>query len=356
MRKYRMASAMLCFVSLLAALSVSAQQCEAVLTETGRNYMSQITINDQKAWYYKNICNSSSTNIGASGTYSNFAQDMLSQANSKFGFNYNNVATYCSTEASNFQSYVYANTQTSTVMASSTEAWLKCIELSHKGILVTPHLGKETVTFALKRNGATNGILNGVVASNNTFSCKATIKDRRGKNTEADLRDNSIGRNFRMADVDTMTVICTRNPLTDSAQATYYAGGSISLVTSEGPLTVEIPADTMGKEAWASEVQAVMKGHDALLTNHSSALAALDIFAHSPHRIELFVPDGTSTLSGATIANGYGGKMMAGPNGGGFYGADQEAPCDPTMVVVAVKGGGSAGQIAIRCAVLRMVP
>jgi hypothetical protein len=50
-------------------------------------------------------------------------------------------------------------------MAGSTAAWLKCIELTRKGVAIVPEITERRATFAVSRGGKTNGVFNGVTVT-----------------------------------------------------------------------------------------------------------------------------------------------------------------------------------------------
>jgi hypothetical protein len=346
MRRNSIASALLCLLSIISVSLANAQQCDTVLTATGRNYMRQLSASDQAAWYYKHVCEGSALDIN--GNYTDESKDLWSQAKTQLGLSYSQQKTYCSTEASRYANYTYSSLDTSTVMASSTAAWVKCIELTRKGVVITPTITPRVVTFAIQRAGKTNGIINGVNASLG-ITCVATLRDKAGVTSQVDLSDNKLDHDMKLAEVDTMTVLCQRQFARDNAQATFYPVGDITVSTSEGPLTIELDADTLGKELWASQVVARMTGQDQEIAALRAALNVTDAYARSPRKVMPAIP------GVGYIQSNLQGKAMPGPHSNGWYSSNEEAPCDPEMVMVAsTVGGGPA--LGVRCATLMTVP
>jgi hypothetical protein len=348
MRTYRIARALLCLISVVTVLSVKAQQCDTVLTATGRNYMHQLSTTDQAAWYYKHVCEGSALDFN--GNYTDESKDLWSQAKTQLGLSYSQQKTYCSTEASHYASYAYASLDTSTVMASSTAAWLKCIELTRKGIGITPTLTASKVTFAIQKIGKTNGVVNGVDASLG-ITCSATVRDKSGVTTQVDLSDNKLDHDLKLADVDTMTILCKRQFARDNAQATFYPVGDITVVTSEGPLTVELDADTLGKELWASQVVARMAAQTAAL----AALRAADaIAANDIANVKNLIPHHVKYVSEAELNPGNHSYTLFTthiPINTGLGGC-----ATGVQLPVAIRHGSLIGEIGLDCRTIELVP
>ena len=257
----------------------AAQDCDAVLRLTGRDEYKSVDRVDQEAWYYRNACSSASTSLGV---------DYFEQAQRVLGFTYANKQEYCDSQAQRFQAYRYAYKESSEVLESSTKAWLRCVELKNKGLFITPTTSNRVVTFSIRRGAQTEGKLRGVEHSTNVL-CKATVQNAKGQITEINL-DGTIGKDFAVPNVGAMTVYCTRSTSTATDKQEYYPAADITLVTSEGPITIELPASILSKETWASEVQARVAAQQAELSTLAAELRKkiADVYDHIPNSITFY--------------------------------------------------------------------
>ncbi|TGR08792.1 hypothetical protein EN833_15120 [Mesorhizobium sp. M4B.F.Ca.ET.190.01.1.1] len=235
--------------------------CSQVLALTGRNLMKSVQENDQKAFFYNNICKASGSSIGLE----------FGNLQSSFGFNYGSKEQFCQEQASKYDNYGFSSLETSNVVEKALSVFLDCRRLEKEKISISVGVAADKVTFDLGRSGNTTGILYGWKAAEGvTCALISTKKDRERAVEQRNL-------NYALPIAEKVQISCERTPVPSSTSGSqYYPSVDIVVFTSEGSLTAPIPADARVSETWASQILEKVTSYDTRITEYKGQIADLN--------------------------------------------------------------------------------
>jgi hypothetical protein len=236
--------------------------CSQVLALTGRNLMKSVQENDQKAFFYNNVCKSSVSSIGAE----------FGNLQTSFGFNYASKEQFCQEQASNYSNYGFTSVETSNVVERALSVFLECRKLEKEKVSISVGVAADKVTFDVARAGNTTGILYGWKAAEGVVCTLVSAGN--------DAREPTIEQlnlNYSLPVAEQVQISCSRTPVASSTpNSQFYPAVDIAVFTSEGSMTAPIPADARVSETWANQILAKIQSYDAQIAQYQTTLANLN--------------------------------------------------------------------------------
>lgn len=216
-------------------------QCTPVLALTGRNDLLSIKEADRRAYFYKQLCKSSSSD--ASLTFR--------KAKATLGFSYASQEEFCQSERAASESHEMDFLKTSLVVEKALEAWSACVKLARAGLIITPHANPTRLTLAIERGGKGEGVVRSLYADAGT-SCEGQLASFTGQKAQ------TLGKNinFPIPLNSTWNVICDRRAIPSTPQGSLaYPRTTITLDTTEGPFSLTLDPEPLAPSRWANEIR-----------------------------------------------------------------------------------------------------
>lgn len=272
-----------------------ASVCSTVLSETGRNLFRQLSITDQRAYFWKQTCSSSDTQ----------ADLTFPIAKQVLGLGFSTRDEYCNSERNLWQNYQYNDTRTSTVATEAVSAWLQCVTLFANGLAIAPDLrsSQEQFTFSIRRQGNAVGRINRVVADSVAgTTCFAALQRGNNPNNRRTVEVTSQDPlNYQTPTGEVFVITCRRQQAQAAAPTPAppgtrrYPQTSITLDTSEGSLTVTLPEEAQPASPWVSDLTSQIQ---SLRSDFQQTRARLTEFITFPEG------DGPVTINRSLRLNG----------------------------------------------------
>ncbi|SUA92995.1 hypothetical protein [Pandoraea pulmonicola] len=237
-------------VSSCVSQAQTADRCNQVLQTSARNYEMSTSYDAVSYSVYDQYCEGDQVRSGTS--FSASLDAVIKAVPIKFnlgqGSTEERVRNFCKTFDSAYKSDKSRYQESSTVVGTTTRAWLQCMALASRGVDFAPDISREHVNIDVRRTNASEVSVQGVVYNNEVMNCTVPVSDQ--STTRATATEQTT---MRLSEKD-WVITCVRKPRTEKTE-TVYPSGDITVVTTAGQFTLPVAAEARFPREWSGEFQ-----------------------------------------------------------------------------------------------------
>jgi hypothetical protein len=152
---------------LLIASSASGQQhCNALLELGLRDIRTEFDQSELDYYLYKRHCKKSS------GAWSFDGSGAFGQFSAALGLGQRDAETFCSNQEKRIATVAFNFNYIETFSTQALQAWVRCLELANRKIIIEPLLLPETASFEIWKDAATDSRVQGVLYDPKALLCE----------------------------------------------------------------------------------------------------------------------------------------------------------------------------------------